>query len=67
MRFAARNEIAYLSSVEGSPNDAGLVREMTRQLDALRRYDQCFCEADWRPRRSSHSQRASATSRVKRT
>ena len=53
MRFATRKEIEYLSSVDGQGGeDANLIREMSRRLDALRRYDQCFRKADWRPRQA---------------
>jgi hypothetical protein len=30
--------------------DASLIDELGRKLDALRRFDQYFCDADWRPR-----------------
>jgi hypothetical protein len=53
MGFASRNEIEYLSSVDANGhNDCGLIHEMSRRLDALRQYDQYFCEADWRPCRA---------------
>jgi hypothetical protein len=53
MQFATRHEIEYLSSMDGNGReDSKLIREMSRRLDALRRYDQCFDEADWRPRRT---------------
>jgi hypothetical protein len=53
MVFATRNEIEYLNSrAEVSEQNPVLVREMCRRLDALRRYDQHFCDADWRPDRS---------------
>jgi hypothetical protein len=51
MRFATRQEIEYLSAMDGNGRDHKLIRELSRQLDALRRYDQCFSEADWRPSR----------------
>ncbi len=51
MRFATTREIEYLNSMDGQGEDANLVREMARRLDALRRYDQYVREADWRPRR----------------
>lgn len=45
MRFATCNEIEYLSASDGrTANDEELVRELSRQLDALRRYDQYFCD-----------------------
>ena len=47
------NEIEYLGSIEGKSNeDAALMREMSRRLDALRCFDQNFSDADWRPRSS---------------
>jgi hypothetical protein len=50
MRFATRNEIEYLSSIDGdAKTDAGTIDEMTRRLDALRRFDQNFFKADWQP------------------
>ena len=50
MRFATRNEIEYLSAIDGdAKTDAGTIDEMTRRLDALRRFDQNFFEADWQP------------------
>jgi hypothetical protein len=50
MRSSAWNEIEYLGAVEGvAAKDANWVREMWRRLDALRRFDQNFCDADWRP------------------
>jgi hypothetical protein len=52
MRFATRQEIEYLGSHEAdSANDSTLIDEMTRQLDALRRFDQYYSKADWRPAR----------------
>jgi hypothetical protein len=57
MRFTTRNEIEYLSSIEANGRkDRSLVRELSRRLDALRRYDQYFCEADWQPRRAPGDQ-----------
>jgi hypothetical protein len=58
MRVATRTEIEYLSSIDGHGMDAKMIREMSRRLDALRRYDQCFDEADWRPPRSPNGQRS---------
>lgn len=50
MRSAAANEIEYLGKIEGaSAENPRLIREMSRRLDALRRFDQSFCEADCRP------------------
>ena len=55
MRFAARKEMDYLSASRGrNTEDAGLIQELGRRLEALRRYDQYFCHADWRPRRGSN-------------
>jgi hypothetical protein len=63
MRFATRTEIEYLSSLDSQGDgDIKLIREMSRRLDALRRYDQCFCEADWRPRRSPDAQQSNGRS-----
>ena len=50
MRNAATNEIEYLGNLEGATaENPRLIREMSRRLDALRRFDQSFCEADFRP------------------
>jgi hypothetical protein len=50
MRSAASNEIDYLGAIEGATaNNPRLIREMARRLDALRRFDQSFSEADCRP------------------
>ncbi len=52
--FAARDEIEYLSALDGKAfQDPVVIREMARRLDALRRYDQHFYDADWRPDRAS--------------
>jgi hypothetical protein len=46
MRSASRKEILYLNSVDGkAAHDASLINEMSRRLDALRRFDQ-FCCSD---------------------
>ena len=51
MRSAARYEMEYLSASRGrNEDDANLAQELSRRLDALRRYDQLFGDADWRPR-----------------
>ena len=51
MRCAARSEMEYLGAARGrNREDASLVEELGRRLDALRCYDQVFCDADWRPR-----------------
>ena len=50
MRFATRNEIEYLGSVDGRATESvDLIDEMCQRLDALRRYDQNFSDSDWRP------------------
>jgi hypothetical protein len=51
MRGAARYEMEYLRATRGrNRDDANLALELGRRLDALRRYDQLFGDADWRPR-----------------
>jgi len=56
--FASRDEIEYLNSrAEASDQSPALVREMCRRLDALRRYDQHFSDADWRPDHSGRQAR----------
>jgi hypothetical protein len=51
MRPANSNEIEYLGAMEGVPEqNRRLIREMARQLDALRRFEQRFFEADCHPR-----------------
>jgi hypothetical protein len=41
----------YLGAARGrNREDAKLVQELGRRLDALRRFDQFFGDADWRPR-----------------
>jgi hypothetical protein len=50
MSYSTRNEIEYLSSIGAQSSvDLQLIQEMSRRLDALRRYDQYFCAADWMP------------------
>ena len=50
MRSAISNEIEYLGDIEGATaKNPRLIREMAQRLDALRRFDQSFCEADCRP------------------
>jgi hypothetical protein len=52
MQFAAKREIEYLSGNDRvTAADTAFIHEMARRLDALRRYDQHFSDADWRPRR----------------
>jgi hypothetical protein len=51
MRFATKQEIEYLSNNDTmAGRDDKLIYDLARRLDALRRYDQHFCVADWRPR-----------------
>jgi hypothetical protein len=41
----------YLGAIRGwNAEDANLARELGRRLEALRRFDQQFCDADWQPR-----------------
>jgi hypothetical protein len=47
MRSASLKEIEYLSAIDGKQDDARLISEMSRRLDALRRFDQ-FCCSDGR-------------------
>jgi hypothetical protein len=50
MRFAASNEMAYVAAIHNATTkDAKLARELGRRLNALRCYDQFFCDLDWRP------------------
>jgi hypothetical protein len=50
MRSSLSNEIEYLGDLEGATADnPRLIREMSQRLDALRRFDQSFCDADCRP------------------
>jgi hypothetical protein len=51
MKCAARYEMEYLDAARGrNREDASLAQELGRRVDALRRYDQYFSDADWRPR-----------------
>jgi hypothetical protein len=51
MRSAATREMEYLGAIRGrNTEDANLARELGRRLEALRRYDQHFSDADWQPR-----------------
>jgi hypothetical protein len=52
MRSASVKEIEYLSAVGGESYDVSLIHEMSRRLDALRRFDQVCCIDDRRPHRS---------------
>jgi hypothetical protein len=50
MRSSLSNEIEYLADLEGATTEnPRLIREMSQRLDALRRFDQSFCDADCRP------------------
>jgi hypothetical protein len=54
MRSTTANEIEYLGNIKGATTEnPRLIREMSRRLDALRRFDQSFCEADCRPHAGS--------------
>ena len=56
MRSATSNEIEYLGDIEGATaENPRLIREMSQRLDALRRFDQSFSEADCRPHTGSSS------------
>jgi hypothetical protein len=58
MKFDATQEMEYLGSMERpGEKEPPLVHELSRQLDALRRFDQCFCDADWKPRKSRRTNR----------
>jgi hypothetical protein len=51
MRFATTQEMEYVGSNNGEDAiDRRIIDEMSRQLDALRRFDQ-YCAADWQPQR----------------
>jgi hypothetical protein len=48
MWFTTRNEIEYLNSLDPrTAGDGQLVLELTRRLDALRRYDQDYRNDEW--------------------
>ncbi len=56
MRLAVQ-EMKYLGEARGrNAEDANLARELGRRLEALRRYDQHFCDSDWRPRKRADRQ-----------
>jgi hypothetical protein len=58
MRSATSNEIEYLGDIEGATaENSRLICEMSRRLDALRRFDQSFCDADCRPHSGASSWR----------
>jgi len=64
MRFATQTEIEYIGAHDNdADNDSALIDEMSRQLDALRRYDQNFSVTDWRPEHNRLTARARASSR----
>ena len=64
MRSATLNEIEYLGDIEGvTTKNARLIREMAQRLDALRRFDQSFCEADCRPHSSRPNWRPDSPSK----
>ena len=66
MRLATSDEIEYLAGVEGgSAENPRLIREMARRLDALRRFDQSFCEADCLPHASASSWRSNGPAKTK--
>ena len=49
MQSPTANEIEYLNSLNYHPVDYGIVAESIRLLEALRKYDQDYCSADWQP------------------
>ena len=50
MRDTTQSEIEYLNSIDGNAAyDQRFIDEMSERLDALRRLDQTFSPADWRP------------------
>ena len=49
--WPATREMEYLGATrDGTLEDEHLAQELGRRLEALRRYDQHFCDSDWRPR-----------------
>lgn len=65
MRSVRSNEIEYLGDIEGAtPKNRELIREMSRRLDALRRFDQYFCDGDFRPHSSGSSWRPGSPSKA---
>lgn len=56
MRFATTDEMEYLGTVHGATADPCLIREMAQRLEALRRFDQSFSEADYRPHSGDSTQ-----------
>jgi hypothetical protein len=62
MRFATTQEMEYLGSMDrDGAKEKRLIHEMSRQLDALRRFDQYFCDADWQPACSRQRTRGHST------
>jgi hypothetical protein len=56
----ARNEIEYLSSMDGRfKTDPAIVSDMWRRLDALRCFDQNIDQRDWQPHSSAPDSRSS--------
>jgi hypothetical protein len=52
MWFTTRKEIEYLNAIDlQAAGNRCLVDELSRRLDAVRRYDQHYCAADWHPSR----------------
>ena len=65
MRSAANKEMEYLSALRGrNTEDANLARELGRRLEALRRYDQYFCDTDWRPKRTRQTNGTARSSSI---
>jgi hypothetical protein len=51
MRLGACEELEHLNALQGQHGEeAGLIQELGRRLEALRCYDQYFCDSDWHPR-----------------
>jgi hypothetical protein len=50
MRFTASKEMEYLGAIHNrTSKEVNLARELSRRLNALRCYDQYFCDLDWQP------------------
>ena len=65
MRSVRSNEIEYLGDIEGAtPKNRKLIREMSRRLNALRRFDQYFCDGDFRPHTGAPGWRPDAPNKV---
>jgi hypothetical protein len=65
MWFATTHEMEYLDSRDRVGAEKQLITEASRQLDALRRFDQYFCDADWRPQCGRHPGRCENSSKDK--